>query len=256
MFPWAIDDGRDPAAGARWIFSRTGRPQMLRSVLALFMISATVLMAGEIQSGEVSGLGLPKSPYRAQIRIQTGTLALSGTIHHAIEKERIELTFTGIQANPKPIIIRRDMGVMWVLTTDTKIYLESRIEGESALSAGVMAGTFAEKTAIGPENLNGRPAVKYQVRFSPNTKGEQLSGLAWISPENILIRLDGEVAGQMGKRPFTLHLDNVELGSQPDAAFELPDGYRLVQPSPADIGIREPSRPGRRRSPANEMSPR
>ena len=255
MFAWSIDGGRDPVAGARRIFSHPERPQMLRPMLALVMISATIFMTGEVQSGEAPGLGLPKSPYRSQIRIQTGTLALNGTIHHAIEKERIELVFAGIQAKPKPIIIRRDIGVMWVLTADTRTYLETRIEGESALSAGVMAGTLAEKTAIGPENLNGRPAVKYQVRFAPNTKGEQLSGSAWISPENILIRLDGEVAGQTGKRPFTLHLDNVELGPQPDAAFELPDGYRRVQPSPADIGIREPSRPGRRRSPAADMSP-
>jgi hypothetical protein len=78
---------------------------------------------------------------------------------------------------------------------------------------------------VGRETVNGVRTAKYRIDHT-GADGLHAQGFAWVSADGVLMRLDGSVAQPGATRPtaIRLELDNLRLGGQDRALFELPPG--------------------------------
>jgi hypothetical protein len=69
---------------------------------------------------------------------------------------------------------------------------------------------------VGPDLLNGRPAIKYE-----GTSSDGKSGTVWVDPK---LRFALKWQDENG----VVELQNIKEGSQPDSLFEIPAGYQKM----------------------------
>ena len=98
--------------------------------------------------------------------------------------------------------------------------------------------------------MDGIAATKFKVTFAENKNG-RLSGLLWLSADNIILAIDGEVTAKGKSRPFKMSLANIRIGSQPDHLFEVPTGYSHAPPARSGRKVRAPVRGHEGLRPAN-----
>lgn len=187
--------------------------------------------------------------YQADVRVQAGSLAVSGPIHITPEKEKRIMQVEGSRVRATLIITRRDKGIIWVLNPQQKSYYAIPLKGEGGKTKGLLPSALIEKVEVGPETVDGIPTLKYKVKFAP--RGEsQLVGYIWVSPDHILVRVEGETLSKGRSRPFRMTLENLKIGPQPAALFEVPKDFVQVPPSHPTLGIMAPApRRGREGAP-------
>lgn len=184
----------------------------------------------------------PRVEYQADLRIDSGHLVLSGPVHYTPDRERRTLTFEGSRVPARPMIIRRDRHVVWVLDPEHRSYYQLPLSASNEL----ISGALTESIEVGRESIDGREATRYRVRFA-EAEGAGLVGHVWISADDIVLRVEGTTvdAGKNPRRPFRLSLRNLKVGPQPPELFEVPKGFTPVAPSHPTLGIMAPP-PGQR----------
>lgn len=202
---------------------------MVRSVRFPLIFLATALVSAG-SAGTADRLERPRVSYKADIRIDAGTIILNGTTYYTPRKERRELRFRGSKSAAKPVIIRRDKGRLIVLDTANRTYVERRLSQNVTGLPEPMSKKIIGKVRLGNETKNGVDANKYKVTFAGDVTG-QLAGLVWISRDDILLAVDGHVTVRGQARPFKMSLGNLQIGPQPDGLFEIPKGYKLGSPT-------------------------
>jgi len=163
--------------------------------------------------------GGPAVGYTASFKVQGYGPKLRGRVYGAPGKERRETT----EPVPGPILILRyDLGVAWTLLATGPHYTEFplRAPGTPAPAPGMPTGL----TPLEDDDINDVPATKYAFPGGPTGPGGEI----WLSREGIALRIDGEP--RPGFPELRFELDNLRIGPQDPALFELPPGYTKVDP--------------------------
>lgn len=180
----------------------------------------------------------PTVEYRADLRVESGVVVLSGPVHYTPDKERRALAIHSTQIPRRPIIIRRDKGVIWVLNPERKSYIRVPLSRGPGPAGSLRSRVLTEKTVVGRDTIDGMETTKYKVTFARDKRtGTQLAGHMWLSKDGIVVRVLGETRSKNRARPFRHTLTNLEIGPQPAVLFEVPAGFVQVAPSHPTKGI-------------------
>ena len=115
---------------------------------------------------------------------------------------------------------------VFILYPAQKRYLKSPlVEPEFDLGIG-RSDTKREK--VGDETVAGHAAAKYRVE-AKTRQGQEFKGLAWLTPERILVKLDGEVKQGRRTRQIKMTASEIKIGPVDPAVFQVPPGYSVVE---------------------------
>jgi len=120
-------------------------------------------------------------------------------------------------------IMRLDRKAVWVLNPAQKTYMDlGGLGAGGADLASRMEGAKVEREALGSEEVGVYHCDKYRVKTT--YEGKVYTGIEWDAKE-----LDGfpvKQADQKGK--WSKEYQNVKLGAQDPALFEVPSGYQKI----------------------------
>ncbi len=143
------------------------------------------------------------------------------TVHHSHGKERNEMQMEGMSM---VTIIRPDKKLAWQLMPMQKMYMEMDFSSANKMSGKAPDDVTIEK--VGSESLDGIDTTKYKILMKDKSAG----GFIWLSPENIVLKMDFISKEGKDKNRITMTLKSLKIEPQEAALFELPAGY---QPMPS-----------------------
>ncbi len=126
------------------------------------------------------------------------------------------------------MILRNDLGVMWMVMPSQSLYMEQPIDlSMAAKTSSTMPGEI-ERIPQGSESVHGKAAEKFKVTYE--AAGRRDSVYQWIAQGQIPVRtqsLDGS---------WTVDFKNVSTGPQSPDLFEVPPGFKkFAVPSMGDL---------------------
>ncbi len=173
-------------------------------------------------------LAPPKVEYSAEVTMTGDGDTVAGKVNRARDKERRELT---VEGDTEVIIIRLDRKLVWSLSPDDKLYLESTLDealGRSPGPEGKPREPQLTLTPAGSEAIEGLNATKQSVRGT-DVDGTPIEGDVWVSDEGIVLRVDSVVVDEDGTRHrIRMELHNLRIAPQDPKLFEIPAGYKRV----------------------------
>ena len=192
-------------------------------------------------------LAPPKVEYSADVTIATDDETIEGKVKRAPEKERSELTVKGESVVR---IIRLDRKLVWSLSPEDKLYLESSLDealGRQPGNEGKPQEPQLTFTPDGSETIDGRNATKQTVR-GKNEDGSPIEGAVWVSDDGIVLRVDSVVVDEDGGRHrIRMELHHLRVAPQDPKLFEIPAGYKRASQyqlgAPSGVGASGPSVP-------------
>jgi hypothetical protein len=201
---------------------------------------AAALLAGS-PSAQAQLLGIeqyfasPKIEYSADVTITGDGDTIKGTINHAANKERRELA---VEGDVEVMIIRLDRRLVWSLSPEEKLYIESTLDQALGRPLGPDGKPIQPKLRIereGEESVDGQHAMKQQVS-GKDADGTPIDGTVWVTDQGIVVRVDSTVVDDDGTHhQVRMELTNLKVAPQDPKLFEIPAGFKRVKP-PKDSG--------------------
>jgi hypothetical protein len=170
-------------------------------------------------------LAPPKVEYSADVTIATDDETIEGKVKRAPDKERSELTVKG---DSVVRIIRLDRKLVWSLSPEDKLYLESSLDEALGRQPGNEGKPHHQLTLTpdGSETIDGLHTTKQTVR-GKNDDGSPMEGDVWVSDDGIVLRVDSVVVDENGDRhSIRMELHNLRVAPQDPRLFEIPAGYK------------------------------
>jgi hypothetical protein len=189
---------------------------MRRSKMLLMLVLAfAALPAGRARAAL---LGDAAVSYTADSTVTVNGRSYAGTVFHIPGRDRHEAEIQGIA---EVVILDGTAMRGWLVLPRLASYVEFTFP---QLMAEFSTQTLLH-APVSRETVNGVHTTKYRIDHAA-ADGLHAQGFAWVSADGVLMRLDGSVAQPGGNRPtaIRLELDNLRLGRQDRALFELPPG--------------------------------
>ena len=191
----------------------------LSSTLTFCFAMMTSLIAAHHSNAEM--IPAPDIEYSGVRQVVMAEGSFTQTVHHSHGKERNEMQMEGMSM---VTIIRPDKKLAWQLMPMQKMYMEMDFASANKMSGNAPDDVTIEK--IGSESLDGINTTKYKILMKDKSAG----GFIWLSPENIVLKMDFLSKEGKDKNRVTMTLKNLKIEPQEAALFELPAGY---QPMPS-----------------------
>lgn len=178
----------------------------------LFLLA---LFSSDVQAEVISG------DFSADVVTASDQGEIAMKLYSSGQKSRMEM--------PESLmIVRQDLGVMWMVMPSQSLYMEQPIDLSMAVrTSGAMPGEI-ERVSQGSERVNGKTAEKFKITYE--AAGRRDSVYQWIAEGLIPVRtqaLDGS---------WTVDFKNVSTGQQPASLFEVPPGFKkFAVPSMGDL---------------------
>jgi len=155
--------------------------------------------------------------YSANRRIESDQGVIEGSIAAAPGKERSEMRVGGIST---VMILRTDRQLGWMLMPAQKMYQEMDF-ARAAQQSGSVAQDQVELELVGSETVSGLETTKYKFVSKDRSAG----GFLWYTAEGIPAKMD--VLSKSGRKNsrMTVTLEDIRIGTQDPAVFELPAGF-------------------------------
>ena len=189
---------------------------MRRSKMLLMLVLA---LAG-LPAGRASAalLGDAAVSYSADSTVTVNGRSYAGTVFHMPGRDRHEQEIQGIA---EVVILDGTAMRGWLMLPRLSSYVEFTFP---QLMAELSAQTLL-RSPVGRETVNGVRTTKYRIDHTASD-GMQAKGFAWVSADGVLMRLAGHVTrpGASQGTAIQLELDNLRLGRQDRALFEVPPG--------------------------------
>ncbi len=146
---------------------------------------------------------------------------MQAKIYVGREKTRMEM--------PQNIVITRmDRKVSWVIMPSQGMYMEQPMDPNMAARTATKMEGELERTSLGWESVDGKPAEKFRVTYTVNGTSQMI--FQWINKEGFPVK-SAAVDGS-----WSVEYRNIRVGAQPDSLFEVPPGYqKFAMPSMAGI---------------------
>lgn len=155
--------------------------------------------------------------YSASRRIESPDGVIDGRIAAAPGMERSELTMGAMST---VMILRTDQRTGFMLMPAQRMYQEIPF-AQAAQQSGTVAQDQLELEEVGTEAVAGMVTVKYKFVAKDKSAG----GFLWISAEGIPVKMDVVSKTGREKTRMTVTLDDIRIGAQDRAAFEVPAGF-------------------------------
>jgi len=187
--------------------------QITALLLLNIMLNLSVAHAAE---------NLEQIEFSAEMVMKAHNQVMQGKIYVSNQKTRME--------NPMSTIIARpDLNVSWVLMPQQKMYMEQALDLSNLPKTAVHMPGEIERTEIGAETVDGKPAKKFKVTYAEG--GRQDSMYQWMAdgiPIPVKMEsLDGS---------WSVEYRNVYVGPQPAVIFEVPPSYqKMAMPNMNDM---------------------
>lgn len=155
--------------------------------------------------------------YSASRRIESRDGVIEGSIVAAPGMERSESRIGKVST---VMILRSDRQTGFMLMPAQRMYQELPVAQASLQSASVPQD-LAEFEAEGTETIAGLLTTRY--RFV--AKDKSAGGFLWYTADGIPVKMDVVSKDGRDKSRMTITLDDIRIGAQDRAAFEVPAGY-------------------------------
>lgn len=188
-----------------------------------FLLAATLMLAAAAQA---AGPSQPKVEYSADTTLETAETQMKGRINYTPTRERREMV-AGSGGERMIMIMRPDKKVAWTLMPADKMYMEMSLAEANAQSKDDISKYQIEQTVVGPEVVNGVNTTKSKIIMT-GPKGDKMGGFMWMSPDNIMVKMDAIAIDKNQKMRFKTELTGLKVGKQDPSLFEVPAGYDKV----------------------------
>lgn len=217
--------------------------RLIPTILTVIMALAPSCLAA---ADNPQSLPHPTVAYSAKRVIESEHGTLEGEVFYTPpHKERNQMEVQGMSS---AVIMRRDLGVMWVLTAQGT-YLEQELDAANTLAGLGDEIEIVEFSEEGTDLIDGQRTRRYLV--VTRSGGDESRGKLWLSSHNIPIRMELQVNSAGQTMDATIQVTDLEIGPQPDSLFEIPAGYTKVNTStglaggvPGATGAEGPGRAG------------
>ena len=208
---------RKLAIRARSKFVITVSVFLALAVLQLFTGTAHAFVGTIIVAmGRAAEVDPIKVNFSADAEVETEENKFTTKIYFQQDRLRDEAQMGG---QTMVIIQRFDLNKSWMLMGQG-MYMETDL-GESKQTP---AYQLIEKEVVGEEVINGMQTTKYKTIYQ-SSRGK-FGGFTWINEDNIAVKgfMISEEGGR--KQRILFELQNIQIGDQDAALFELPPGAR------------------------------
>lgn len=155
--------------------------------------------------------------YSAQRRIESDQGVIEGSVAAAPGMERSEMRMGPMSA---VMIVRSDRKVGYMVMPAQRMYQELDF-AQAAQQSGAVAQDQVELEVVGTETVSGLETTKYKFVSKDRSAG----GFLWYSAEGIPVKMDVLSKNGREKSRMTVTLQDVRIGAQDRATFEVPAGY-------------------------------
>ena len=163
----------------------------------------------------------PKVDFSAEGFVKTPQMTIDSKLYYSHEgKERREHVMQGMS---QVIIVRHDKKVVWVLMPDQKMYMEVDLNSAQGMAGDMAANAKLDRTKVGEETVNGEKTTKYKTTISQQD-GASLSGFMWVTPDDIVMKVDATAAGEGKSMDFKMELKNIKKAKQDASLAPKPGG--------------------------------
>lgn len=193
--------------------------QAMRSEKSPFrVICRLAIGCALLVSGHSTGAQALLKPFSADQIHMAGKRTTTGKILATENAVRVESEAKG----KKSINITRfDRNVIWVLMPEQKMYMEMPFQRIGEMAAA-MKGATVKRDALGPEQVGAYHCDKSLVETT--YEGRVYVTIEWAAKE-----LDGFVVKRADeKESWSTEYQNVQLGPQDPALFDIPAGYQKL----------------------------
>ncbi len=185
------------------------RPTTLLA-LALAVVTAMPARAALLGDAALS--------YSAQRTVTVNGHSYTGMVFHIPGRDRHEQAIQGIE---EVVILDASAKHGWLLLPGLGSYVDFAFPQLMA----ELGDPGLLRHPVGREIVNGVRTTKFRIDRTA-ADGMQAHGFAWVSPDGVLMRLDGTVErpGASRSTAIRMELDKVKLGRQDPSLFDLPPG--------------------------------
>jgi hypothetical protein len=158
--------------------------------------------------------------YSADRRIETDSGDMQGRVVASPKAQRNE---TSMQGMTTVMILRTDKKIGWLLMPAQKMYKELDLN-KASKQAGAVTPEQTNLELVGQETISGQSANKYKFVMKDKSAG----GFLWYTATGIPVKMD--VLSKSGGKStrMTVTLENIQVGPQDPAEFEVPAGYSAL----------------------------
>ncbi len=175
----------------------------------------TILMTALLTAFFLPGAhaaGMPAN-FSADVVTTTARGTMNMKMYTSGDKSRMEMA-------ESLMIVRRDLGVMWMVMPTQSMYMEQPIDMAMVARTSVEMPGELSREPLGSETIDGKAAQKFKVTYS--AAGHEDSIYQWIGGDNFPVRtaaVDGS---------WTVDFKNVSSAPVDAGLFEVPAGFRKI----------------------------
>jgi hypothetical protein len=155
--------------------------------------------------------------YAADRKIETAAGDMQGRVHATPNMQRNE---TRVGDMTSVMILRTDKKIGWMLMPAQKMYQQLDLD-KAGKQTGAVTPEQTELELVGKETVSGQLANKYKFV----TKDKSSGGFLWYTDSGIPVKMDALSKSGGKSERMTVTLENVTIGKQDPALFEVPAGY-------------------------------
>ncbi len=162
---------------------------------------------------------MPEVGYSADQVIEAGGQSINAKVHYMPGVQRQDIVIEGMNTHA---IIEYDNER--VLTWSDQMPMLVELDMSDAAGTGLVGEEFASLTVTpaGQEEVNGIAATRHEVT-GQMTGGGSIDGDIWLTPENIMVRLEGTSDDpNTGGGSLFMELSNLQIGAQDPSLFQPP----------------------------------
>jgi hypothetical protein len=191
-------------------------------VMAFMLAAVLAVMSPAALAGELPQV---QAPFSADSTFAAGGMTMDGKIWQQDGKRRQEMT---MQGQIQTMIIRPDLGIMYMIMPGTNMAMEMALRPEMAGADYEQILALGPK-AVGEETVSGLQTTKYRIESEAGSVAGQMTGHSWITEDGIVVKMEGEVMVDGKLQDISFLLQNVQRGPQDPALFELPAGLQVMK---------------------------
>lgn len=158
--------------------------------------------------------------YSADRKVETPAGDMQGRVHATPAMQRNE---TRVGDVTSVMILRMDRKLGWMLMPMQKMYQQLDLE-KAGRQTGSVTPEQTELELVGQETVSGQSTSKY--RFV--TRDRSSGGFLWYTDTGIPVKMDVLSKDGGKSERMTVTLENITIGKQDPALFEVPSGYAAL----------------------------
>lgn len=176
--------------------------------------------------------GTPGVAYSGVTVTEVGGVEMRSRVYYTPGFQRMEMEMGGAQ---QIMLIDFDNEISYMIMPQTRSYMALPHHG-SAAASGIPGGEPADAAdaqitheALGQETIDGHATTKY--RFTVTAPATATEGFVWVTADGIILRSESQTRGgdpSQSSGKVVISLQELVIGAQKPALFELPAGYRQI----------------------------